>query len=280
MKKEENGTEAEKTVIKEKGMLTIKRMDIEKERIIEKRRITERGSITLEATLMLTMFIMAYMCMMSLVQIVRAQTIMQYVVDQAALDISRSTYLLTKAGVTDQIHKTSKKGKKFEGDTADVVGNVNQLYKSLGAVTESTPDTIVTNTENVMTQWNATVDNVDEYVDTYFSTKDELWTTLTTWGKMKGEQFLTKEIVAGIVKNRVKRQLEVIGNQSADSYLKKLGVRQGLKGLTFDGTEWMQANNDGRPGIRIAMTYEMEYNWYYFLIKGLKYKVTAYTAVW
>ena len=198
MKKKEKGTAEEKAVIKEKGLITIKRINK------ENGRVTENGSITVEAALILTMFIMAYMCMMSLVQIVRAQTIMQYVVDQAALDISRSTYLLTKAGVTDQIHETSKKGKKFEGDTAEVVGKVNQLYKSLGAVTTSTPDTIVTNTENVMTQWDATVDNVDQYVDTYFSTKDELWTTLTTWGKMKGEQFLTKEIVAGIVKNSLR----------------------------------------------------------------------------
>ena len=50
---------------------------------------TQRGSLTVEATFVLTIFIMGYMCMMSLVQIVRAQTILQYVVDQAALDISR-----------------------------------------------------------------------------------------------------------------------------------------------------------------------------------------------
>lgn len=241
---------------------------------------TQKGSITVEATLVLTIFIMAYMCMMSLVQIVRAQTILQFVVDQAALDISRNTYLLTKSGITAELYGTSEQGKKFEGDTAEVIGNVNKFYKSLGAVTSSNVDTLVTNTKNAVDSFDTAKSSADDYANTYFSDEDEIWSTLTTWGKMKGEQFAEEAIVSSIVKGRVKNQLEAISNKSADEYLQKLGIKNGMKGLTFKGTEWMQANSEGKPGIRIEMTYEMEYNWYYFLIKDLKYKVTAYTAVW
>lgn len=240
----------------------------------------QRGSITVEATLVLTIFIMAYMCMMSLVQIVHTQTILQYAVDQAALDISRNTYLLSKSGVAEEIYGTSVKGKKFEGDTANVISDVNTFYKSLGAVTSSDSKNIVSNTQNAVNNFNNAVNGVDDYVDTYLSSEDEIWSTLTTWGTMKGEQFVTQSVVSGMAKNRVERQLEGLGGKSADEYLEKLGVKNGMKGLTFNGTEWMQANKQDKPGVRIEMTYEMEYNWYYFLIKDLKYKVVAYTAVW
>lgn len=245
-----------------------------------KKRERQQGSITVEATLVLTVFIMGYMCMMSLVQIVRTQTIMQYVVDQAAMDISRNTYLLTKSGITAQLYGTAKKGKKFEGDTAKVIGKVDKFYKSLGAVTSSNGQNIVSNTENAVNSFNNMTDGVDDYVKTYFSNSDELWSTLTTWGKMKGAQFVENGIVSAMVESRVKKQLEGLGSGSAEECLQKLGVKNGMSGLTFKGTEWIQPNSEGRPGIRIEMTYEMEYNWYYFLIKDLKYKVTAYTAVW
>lgn len=234
----------------------------------------------MEATLILTIFIMAYMCMMSLVQMVRAQTILQYVVDQAALDISRNTYLLTKSGITGQLYDTSTEGKKFEEDTAGVIGNVKKLYSSLGAVTDSDASNIVSNTEAVIDNIDETVTNADEYVDSYFSNKDEMWSTLTTWGKMKGEQFVENQTIKAIVKSRIEKQLGSMSVKDPDEYLKHLGIKDGMNGLSFEGTEWMQANDEGKPGVRIEMSYEIEFNWYYFLIKDLKYKVTAYTAVW
>ncbi|MCM1161038.1 MAG: pilus assembly protein [Roseburia sp.] len=240
----------------------------------------ERGSITIEATLVLTIFIMAYMCMMSLVQMVRAQTILQYVVDQAALDISRNTYLLTKTGITGQLYDTSEKGKKFEGDTADVIGKVKKLYSSLGAVAASDYDNVIQNTEGALDAADNAATSIKEYTKTYMGSKDEIWSTLTTWGKMKAENFLENETVRIVVESRVEKQLQALGGRNADEYLRHLGVKNGMRGLNFKGTEWMQANGEGKPGVRIEMSYEMEFNWYYFLIKDLKYKVTAYTAVW
>lgn len=240
----------------------------------------EKGAITLEASLVLIMFMMGFMCMISMVKMVHAQTILQYVVDQAALSISRNSYILTKTGVAGEIYGTSKKGKKFEGDTAEVIGNIKELYSSIGAVTGSTSEDYIKNAENVMGKYDEAVEGMDSYAEEYFSSKDEIWDTLTTWGTMKLEQGITKKTVEILVKSQVKTQLEAIGGKQADEYLRSLGVKDGLKGLTFDGSEWMQANKEGRPGIRIEMTYNMEFNWYYFLLKDLKYKVTAYTALW
>lgn len=240
----------------------------------------EKGAITVEASLVLVMFIMGFMCMISLVKIVHTQTILQYVVDQAALSISRNSYILTKTGVADEIYGTSKKGKKFEGDTAEVIGNIKELYSSIGSTTGSSSEDYIKNAENVMGKYNDVIDGADAYAEEYFSSKDEIWDTLTTWGTMKLEQGITQATVEILVKSQVKTQLEVIGQSDADAYLKRLGIKDGLDGLSFKGSEWMQANSQDKPGIRIEMGYEVEFNWYYFMVKDLKYKVTAYTALW
>lgn len=240
----------------------------------------EKGAITLEASLILTMFIMGFMCMMSLVQIVQAQTILQYAVDQAALDLSRNSYLLTKSGIASEIYGTSENAQKFEGDTQEVINRVMDVYSGLGAVTSSNAQTIVPNAKNVMGSYNDAVDGINSYKEEYFSDNDEIWNTLVEWGVSKGEEFVTTAAVSALAKAEVKKQLKTMGQTDPDTYLKKLGIKDGLDGLDFKGSKWMQANDQGRPGIRIEMSYNMEFNWYYFLIKDLRYKVTAYTALW
>lgn len=240
----------------------------------------EKGAITLEASLILTMFIMGFMCMMSLVQIVRAQTILQYAVDQAALDLSRNSYLLTKSGIASEIYGTSENAQKFEGDTAEVIGNVKKLYSDLGTATSSNAQTIIPNAENVIGSYNNAVDGINSYKEEYFSDSDEIWNTLVEWGVSKGEEIITTAAVSALAKAEVKKQLKTMGQTDPDAYLKELGVKDGLDGLDFKGSQWMQANGQGRPGIKIEMSYDMEFNWYYFLIKDLRYKVTAYTALW
>lgn len=240
----------------------------------------EKGAITLEASLILTMFIMGFMCMMSLVQIVRTQTILQYAVDQAALDLSRNSYILTKSGIASEIYGTSKNAQKFEGDTAEVIGNIKKLYSDLGTATTSTSQTVIPNAKNVMNSYNQAAGSVEAYKEEYFSDNDEIWDTLVEWGVSKGEAMVTTAAVSALAKAEVKKQLKTMGKMDADSYLKKLGVKDGMDGLSFEGSQWMQANKQGKPGVQIQMSYNMEFNWYYFLIKDLRYKVTAYTALW
>lgn len=240
----------------------------------------EKGAITLEASIVLVMFMMGFMCMISLVKIVHAQTILQYVVDEAALSISRNSYILTKTGVAAEIYGTSEKGREFEGDTAEVIGNIKELYSSIGAATGSSSEDYIKNAQNVMGKYDEAVAGADAYAEEYFGSKDEIWDTLTTWGTMKLEQGITTGAINLLVSSQVKNQLEVVGRRDADSYLKKLGVKDGLKGLEFAGSDWMQANDEGRPGIKIVMTYKMEFDWFYFSMEDLKFKVTAYTALW
>lgn len=236
----------------------------------------QEGTITVEATLILTMFIMAYMCMMSLVQIVRTQAILQYAADQAAMDISRSTYLLTKAGITEQLYATSSAGQAFEEETTEMVQSVTDFFSSVQGVKGADAVNVAAMAQKVADDYHTAQTNLENY----FGNTDELWQGVTNWGKMKVEGAIENAAVGSFVKARVKKQIEALTKKDADTYLKHLGIKNGMKGLDFSKTEWMQANSMGRPGIKIVISYEMHFDWFYFVIKDLRYKVCANTAVW
>lgn len=53
-------------------------------RDIKNKKKKEKGSITLEASIFLVIFIVFYMAMMDLIQIARAQVVLQYAANEAA----------------------------------------------------------------------------------------------------------------------------------------------------------------------------------------------------
>lgn len=61
--------------------------------------------MTVEATIMLTLFFCFYMAFMSLINMVKVQSLLQYSVDQTAKEISAYSYVLTKSGVTAQVKR-------------------------------------------------------------------------------------------------------------------------------------------------------------------------------
>ena len=71
-------------------------------RVIKGKSREEKGSITLEASIFLVLFIVFYMMMMGLIQIVRAQVILQYAANETAREISQYSYVLTKTGIGEK----------------------------------------------------------------------------------------------------------------------------------------------------------------------------------
>lgn len=235
-----------------------------------------QGAITVEASLVLTMFIMAYMCMMSLVQMVHAQAVLQYAADQTALEISRYSYILTKAGVSGKLYETSEKGKKFEDDTTTMVKSVTDFYDQLKGVKGAN----ITNAGSKVQNLYDSGTNAVTTVENYFSNTDDLWQGIAAWGKKTAEGYAERAIVKAMVKSRIKKQLETMSSEDPDTYLRRLGVKDGLDGLDCSDSSWMQVSSTGEPGIKVAVGYEIEFKWFYFWIKDMKYKVCANTAIW
>lgn len=235
-----------------------------------------RGAITVEASLVLTMFIMAYMCMMSLVQLVHAQAVLQYAADQTALEMSKYSYILTKSGISGKLYDTSVSGKKFEDDTNTMVKSVTDFYDQLSGVKGADIKDIGSKAQDIYESG----ENAVTTVENYFSNTDDLWKGVASWGKMKAEGFAEKAVVKAMVKSRVKKQLETMSGNDPDTYLRRLGVKDGLDGLDCSESSWMQANDTGEAGIKVVIGYKVEFNWFYFMVKDMKYRVCANTAIW
>lgn len=77
----------------------------------------ERGSITLEAAIFLSMFLLAYLAFMDLVQVARAQMILQYTLDETTKELAQNSYILTKTGIVGQSIQTGQKSQQFKGKT-------------------------------------------------------------------------------------------------------------------------------------------------------------------
>ena len=96
-----------------------------------KKNNSENGSLTVEATVFLTIFILFVLVVYDFLQIARAQVILQYAANQAAMEISEYSYVLTKAGITSKYQQTMSQSRAFQDDTANAVQNGLSVYNEI-----------------------------------------------------------------------------------------------------------------------------------------------------
>lgn len=225
-----------------------------------KHKKSERGSITLEAAVFLTLFILFYVAMMDLIQIAKAQVLLQYSINEAAKKISVYSYVLTKAGITGKHQETSKQAVPIQnvftsltklgdvlpvGDVSDVVGAVGGVADAIQDIdTGELPDDIVS------------------------------WIKAAAFGKFD-------EIALGeVVKSEVKRQIDMMSTKGADRFLQDLGIDDGLEGLGFEGSSWASEEVDGLPVLTVKVTYTIDFHLGYLELQPRTYTLCAKTAVW
>ena len=105
----------------------------------------EAGAIAIEAILSLSIFIMAILALMMGAMLVRAQSAMQYALDQTAKEVSGYFYLLDKIGVASMISgeetDTATAGlAKLNGSIEDIInfsGSVKDEAQELSATAEN-----------------------------------------------------------------------------------------------------------------------------------------------
>lgn len=223
-----------------------------------------RGSITVEAIVFLTLFISFYMMLMSLIQIAKAQIILQYSINEVAKEVSVYSYLLTKTGIVDKRVSTAKQAQEFQSKTQDVVSAIEQVGKSL------------TGNGNVI----GAAKNAGEKVYDYVSDTDELAAGILNSIKTAGADFVSNLVIEGIVKNEVKKQIEVFSNKDADQYLKDLGIAQGLEGLDFSESSWGASSEGGMPVLEVTVIYDIEFKLGMLELEPRTFKLCAKTALW
>lgn len=220
----------------------------------------EKGSITLEAAIFLSLFLMGYLAFMSLVQIGRAQMIMQYTLNETAKELSQSSYILTKTGIVGQSIQTGQKSREFQGKTEELLDSVMEFGAS------------VTEGGNVVQTAEVAYDNIEDY----FSNSDDIIQGLIAVVKNTAGGMAKEWAVSQVCRGSLKKQLQYLTPEDPDAYLEKLGIQGGMDGISFEGTTWFDTTRE----LDIIMTYRIEYDFGVLGKQERVFKVRAKTAIW
>lgn len=228
------------------------------------------GSITLEATIFLTMFILFYVVMLDIIQIARAQLVLQYAVNEAAKEISVYSYVLTKGGITDKRAATSEQADAFKGKAGELIDGV----LNVGAVLQGQSEGSLT--EVVGGLYETGEGLVNEYGENPEKLVEDGLSVVKQWAA--GE--VSAAAIGAIVKQRVEENVEAMSNKSADSYLKNLGVVGGTAGLDYSESKWAANKSGNLVELEAVVVYSVKIDLGWISVPERSYKVCAKTALW
>lgn len=236
----------------------------------EKDKKCSAGSITLEATIFLTMFILFYVVMLDLIQIVRAQAVLQYAVNSAAKEISVYSYVLTKGGITDKRAETAETANAFVGKAAELAEQVERvegilLGSSEGNLTEAVGSLRETN---------------EALVDEYGEDPEKLVSDGLSVVKKWAADEVSAAAIEGFVKQRVEASVEAMSNKTADEYLKSLGIVGGTAELDYSESKWAENKSGNLVELEVVVIYSVEIDLGWIKLPERRYKVCAKTALW
>lgn len=224
----------------------------------------EKGSITLEASIFLVIFILFYLAMMDLIQIARAQVILQYAANEAAREISQYSYVLTKTGIVAKRVSTSTQAAAFSADAAKLVDDI----KAVGTVFSNGGDVV------------GTVQQAGQHAQDFFGDPDALMDNIFSLIKTEGANMLSDMVIEVLVEDIVEEQIENMSSKSADEYLEDLGIEGGMGGLDFGSSRWANASSGGMPELEVSIVYTIDFHLGIIELEPRRFKVCAKTALW
>lgn len=241
----------------------------------------ELGSVTIEATIALTMFMFAFLGITSLSTLVRAESKVQYALNQTAKELSQYMYIFYRADntgdttkpVDDLIRETGEftnmiknaskdiepSGESFSKDqvTADLLNTINDVKDDAQSILETG--------KSLANRYKSVAENPTEVLNAIYSI-------------IKGEvkNIVRSKVIAPVVANILMPKYLETGEKSADEFLEDMGVTNGMSGLNFSLSSIME---DGRT-INLTVVYTVDYKIPLIGDRQFVFKQTASTAAW
>ncbi len=225
-----------------------------------------RGSITMEAAIFLTLFVMFYVGLMDLIQIAKAQVILQHSINQVAKEVSAYSYVLTKAGIVEKRLDTSTRANEFKNKVGEMVEAVQTVGETLSG-------------GNVIEAIGA-VETTGGKIQEFTSEVDELPRNLLAMIKQAGANLVSDFVIQEIVEIELRKQIEMTSGKDADQFLRDLGIQDGFAGLDFSESNWCGTESGGMPELEVVVIYTIDYNLGYLELQPRTFKLCAKTALW
>lgn len=230
----------------------------------------EKGSLTVETALFLTLFIVFFVSMMNLVNVIRAQSVLQYAVDQTAKEISQYSYIFTKTGVVAASNRTYVKAKGFTDDVNSIANDVTQISGAIseGATTGDIASSMATITDASQ--------NMSDTLEGYFQNPESIFAGVLAVGKNQIQGAAKTAVIGGITRSRLKTHLAANGS-GPDERLRKMGVVNGINGIDFSESEWFSSGNQD---LIIVAKYKMKIKYMFMEVELPEFRVCAATRIW
>lgn len=237
---------------------------------IKKKKKRSAGSITLEAAIFLTLFILFYVVMIDIIQIARAQAVLQYAANSAAKEISVYSYVLTKGGITDQRAGTSETANNFKGKAAQLADGLEKVGNILSGNSEG----------NLVDEAGKLYETGEGLVNEYGEDPEKLLNDGLSVVKQWAANEVSSAVVGAFVKQRVEANIEAMSNKSADDYLKSLGVVGGTASLDYSQSKWAENKSGNLVELEVVVVYSVKIDLGWISVPERRYKVCAKTALW
>jgi len=216
-----------------------------------------RGSITVEACLTFTLFMFAFIGITSLSRFVRAESKIQYAMNQTAKEFSEYTYVFYRVGLIEDGNISTEGTDKIINDLdtfTTAISNAGNVVRgnSKGSNSESIKS-IINNANaisDVKKASNALYNDLKTFVDNPTVVMKELWTILKT---NVGDE-VKSQVVAPVICRILMPKYISDDSKAANQYLEDIGVVNGMNGLDFSSSTIM---SDGKT-INLVVHYKMK----------------------
>ena len=229
------------------------------------RKEKNKGSVAVETMLFFIPFFFAFCIIISMARFVQAEMIIHHAITQTAKEISAYGYVATRASVTKRIQNNNKVKGEFEGDVQKVADNFGSFVTAFSG--GDVNGAIASGKEIYNTS------------ESYISDPSRIAGGVIAW--IRGG--LTKAAGVALVETLGKSSISKhIGKntQSADAYLKMLGVVNGMSGLDFSKSG-LVTNSKGKGNVDIVVTFRMKNTMFpQFSFAEKKFVLCASTLMW
>lgn len=247
----------------------------------------EIGSITIEATISLTVFMFAFLGITSLTSLVRAESKIQYALNQATKEFSQYMYIFYRADEFVQNGDNATSTKAVD-ELIDDTSKFSEMIKSSSLTANSGSSGF--SKDNVIGDFQTIIGNVTNDAESIISAGNSLAQKYAAvyenptevlngiYAVLKGEVVNTirSKVVAPVVGNILMPKYLSSDGKSADQYLKSIGIENGMNGLNFSLSNIME---DGRT-INMTVVYTVKYKIPLIGEHEFVIKQTASTAAW
>ena len=241
----------------------------------------ELGSVTIEATIALTIFMFAFLGITSLSTLVRAESKVQYALNQTAKELSQYMYIFHRGDTIENPTKPVDELIKETGDFTNMIKNASKDVASSGSLfskdqvvddLEGTINTVKNDAQSILeagkslaNKYKSVAENPTEVLNAIYSIiGDEV------------ENIVQSKIIAPVVANILMPKYLESGDKSANEFLEDMGVENGMSGLNFSLSSIME---DDRT-INLTVIYTVNYKIPLIGERKFTFKQTASTAAW